>query len=145
MKIYFAASIRGGRADAVLYRRLVQHLGKFGKVLTEHVGEPNLARAGEDQMPDRRTHNRDMNWLRSSQVMVAEVTTPSLGVGYEIGRAIEKAKPVFCLFRPRKGKRLSAMIAGSPHVTLCNYRTIEEAKLAIDKFFSHDSKKTRLT
>jgi len=145
MKIYFAASIRGGRADAVLYRQLVQHLGKFGKVLTEHVGEPDLARTGEDELPDRRIHDRDMRWLRSSQVMLAEVTTPSLGVGYEIGRAIEKGKPVFCLFRPRKGKRLSAMIAGSPDVTLCNYRTIEEAKLEIDRFFSHDPKKTRLT
>ena len=136
MKIYFAGSIRGGRADVGLYRQLIRHLGNFGKVLTEHIGEPDLDTTGEDELPDQHIHNRDMKWLRSSQLMVAEVTTPSLGVGYEIGRAIEEGKPVLCLFRSRKGKKLSAMIAGSPDLTLCNYRTVEEAKLAIDRFFS---------
>ena len=135
MKIYFAASIRGGRGDADIYRQLIAYLGKFGKVLTEHIGEPDLARKGEDELPDQYIHNRDMKWLLSAQLMVAEVTTPSLGVGYEIGRAIEKGKPALCLFRPRKGKKLSAMIAGSPDLTLRNYRTLEEAKLAIDRFF----------
>jgi len=36
--------------------------------------------------------------------VVAEVTQPSLGVGYEIGRAIEKNKKILCLFRPDSGK-----------------------------------------
>jgi len=117
-------------------------LRKFGKVLTEHIGEPDLATKGEDGLPDQHIHNRDMKWLRLSQLVVAEVTTPSLGVGYEIGRASEKGKPILCLFRPRRGKKLSAMIAGSPDVTLCNYRTAEEARLAIDRFFSVHTKKT---
>ena len=33
-------------------------------------------------------------------VIVAEVTQPSLGVGYELGRAIENNIPTCCLFRP---------------------------------------------
>lgn len=33
-------------------------------------------------------------------VLVAEVTQPSLGVGYEIGRALEMKKDILCLFRP---------------------------------------------
>ena len=33
-------------------------------------------------------------------VLVAEVTQPSLGVGYEIGRALEMKKDIICLFRP---------------------------------------------
>ena len=36
--------------------------------------------------------------------LVAEVTQPSLGVGYEIGRAIENKKKILCLFRPDSGK-----------------------------------------
>ena len=39
-----------------------------------------------------------------SSAIVAEVTQPSLGVGYEIGRAFEKKK-ILCLFRPDSGKR----------------------------------------
>ena len=38
-------------------------------------------------------------------VLVAEVTQPSLGVGYEIGRAIDMKKKILCLFRPQSGRR----------------------------------------
>ena len=37
-------------------------------------------------------------------VIVAEVTQPSLGVGYEIGRAFDMNKPILCLYRPQQGK-----------------------------------------
>ncbi len=46
MKIYFAGSIRAGRADSQLYHRIVQLLQKYGKVLTEHVGDPNMDETG---------------------------------------------------------------------------------------------------
>ena len=36
-KIYFAGSIRGGRADAKLYHDLIQEMQKTDIVLTEHV------------------------------------------------------------------------------------------------------------
>ena len=38
-------------------------------------------------------------------VIVAEVTQPSLGVGYEIGRAYAMNKPILCLYRPQPEKR----------------------------------------
>jgi len=53
---------------------------------------------------------RDMDWLAKSQVVVAEVTQPSLGVGFEIARAITLNKPVLCLFRPSSGQRKNANI-----------------------------------
>ena len=38
-------------------------------------------------------------------VLIAEVTQISMGVGYEIGRALERGKiPILCLFRPASGK-----------------------------------------
>ena len=37
-------------------------------------------------------------------VIVAEVTQPSLGVGYEIGRAFDMNKPILCIYRPQQGK-----------------------------------------
>ena len=37
--------------------------------------------------------------------IVAEVTQPSLGVGYEIGRAVAMDKKILCLYRPQDGKR----------------------------------------
>lgn len=48
MKIYFAGSIRAGREDAHLYARIVAILKKYGTVLTEHVGNPNLSISGSN-------------------------------------------------------------------------------------------------
>lgn len=37
-------------------------------------------------------------------MVVAEVTQPSLGVGYELGWAVALGKPILCLFRPQSGR-----------------------------------------
>ncbi len=134
MKIYFAGSIRGGREDAKLYQEIIEHLKNFGEVLTEHIGNLNLSHIGNDGPTDEFIHNRDMEWLVSSDVVVAEVTTVSMGVGYEIGRATEMDKKVLCLFRPKKNTNLSAMIAGCPDVTLIKYSNSQEAKSELNKF-----------
>ncbi|WP_346856211.1 nucleoside 2-deoxyribosyltransferase [uncultured Draconibacterium sp.] len=134
MKIYFAGSIRGGREDAALYFKIIDHLKLFGEVLTEHVGDPSLTSAGDDGPSDKFIHDRDLEWLNASDVIVAEVTTVSMGVGYEIGRAVESGKKVLCLFRPDSGKNLSAMISGCDALTLSEYSVLEEAKTAIDRF-----------
>ena len=111
--IYFAGSIRGGRDDAELYARIVQQLSSYGQVLTEHVASPSLTDRGEAKDDERFIHDRDMAWLSQADVIVAEVTQPSLGVGYELGRAKMMGKRVLCLFRPASGRSLSAMIRGA--------------------------------
>jgi len=134
MKIYFAGSIRGGRDDAQIYFQIIEYLKSYGTVLTEHVGNPNLAQQGETLDHDQYIHDRDIQRVSESDVVVAEVSTVSLGVGYEIGRAVEQGKRILCLYRPQEGKRLSAMIAGSSGVTLQTYTTLDEAKEFIDEF-----------
>jgi nucleoside 2-deoxyribosyltransferase len=131
MKIYFAGSIRGGREDAKLYRMIIDYLKNFGEVLTEHIGEASLTSFGESGVTDKFIHDRDMCWLLSSDIVVAEVTSPSLGVGYEIGRAIEHGKRIICLYRQQNGKRVSAMIAGSKDLILEQYADLESAKKII--------------
>jgi hypothetical protein len=143
-KIYFAASIRGGRDDVDLYIELIKYLGEYGDVLTEYIGDKKLTLLGENVLTDKKIHNRDMNWLSQSKYIVAEVTTASLGVGYEIGRIVERnlwipekdRKRILCLYRHQINKRLSAMIAGSKGLTSVEYETLDEAKKAIDTFFN---------
>jgi len=137
MKIYFAGSIRGGRDDTELYLGMIKHLQTHGQVLTEHVGDKKLKVLGEDGLTDSYIHNRDLEWVLQSDAIVAEVSTPSLGVGYEIGRAVENKKPVLCIYRPQEGKRLSAMIAGCERVLTANYTNLDEAKKAMDDFFEN--------
>ncbi len=120
MTIYFAASISGGRGDQAIYQQIIELLKQHGTVLTEHFGDASLTAAGED-LDDCAIHDRDLEWLRSADVLVAEVTTPSLGVGYEIGRAVEWGTRVVCLYRPSEGRRLSGMIAGCANVVVLEY------------------------
>jgi hypothetical protein len=125
LTIYFAASIRGGRADQAIYLQIIDLLNQYGTVLTEHLGSEALGAAGED-LADCDIHDRDLEWLRRADVLVAEVTTPSLGVGYEIGRAVEWGTRVVCLHRPSDDRRLSGMIAGCPGVVVHAYRDIAD-------------------
>ena len=125
MKIYFAGSIRGGREDSNIYLQIVSILMRYGTVLTEHVADPELSVAGEE-FSDKEIHDRDLEWLRSCDCLVAEVTKPSLGVGFEIGRATEWGKQVLCLYRRSEQRSLSAMIAGSDKVTVEMYQSVGE-------------------
>lgn len=140
MHIYFCGSIRGGRNDVALYQKIVKKCQQFGTVLTEHVSHSNLTEKGEDAslQGDKAIHDRDMKWLEMSDVVVAEVTQPSLGVGYELGRAVDMRKKIFCLFRPSSGKVLSAMIRGAEDGSLFLVRDYceDEVEQILEEFFN---------
>jgi hypothetical protein len=125
MKIYFAGAIRGGREDTSIYLHIVSMLARYGTVLTEHVGDPNLDVKGE-ALSDQQIYDRDLEWLKSCDYLVAEVTAPSLGVGFEIGKTTEWGIQVLCLYRPSETRSLSAMIAGCDKVTVETYRSVDE-------------------
>jgi nucleoside 2-deoxyribosyltransferase len=125
MKIYFAGSIRAGREDVDTYHRIINQLKQYGEVLTEHVGDYSLSIEGQNQLPDTYIHDRDLEWLQSSDVIVAEVTVPSLGVGYELATAVKENIPVIALFRNAEGRQLSAMIRGSKGIDTIDYNDIE--------------------
>jgi 2'-deoxynucleoside 5'-phosphate N-hydrolase len=131
LEIYFAGSIRAGRDDVATYRTLVAHLKQYGDVLTEHVGDYALSLHGQSHLSDSYIHDRDLEWLHDADIVVAEVTTPSLGVGYEIATAVHQRTPVLALYRGERD-RLSAMIAGSAGVTTVPYTELPEALGAID-------------
>ncbi len=134
MRIYFAGSIRGGREDAALYRRIISLLTEYGEVLTEHIGDTGLTEAGENGPSDEAIYARDMAWLAKADGVVAEVTTPSHGVGYEIAQAELLGKPVLCLHRPSAGRRLSAMLAGNPALRCETYESVEELRPILERF-----------
>jgi len=84
---------------------------------------------------DRAIHDRDLAWLKEADCLVAEVTTPSLGVGFEIGKATEWDMRVLCLFRPSAGRALSALIAGSDRVAVREYKSVADVEEIFDDFF----------
>jgi nucleoside 2-deoxyribosyltransferase len=136
MKIYFAGSIRAGRGDREVYLAMIRYLQQYGQVLTEHIGYQDLTDLGDDGPSDQWIYDRDMAWLGEADVVVAEVSTPSLGVGYEIGKAEALGKRVLCLYREQAGKLLSAMISGNKTLRVARYQDLEEAIHHIDGFLN---------
>lgn len=134
-EIYFACSIRGGRDDAETYAAMVQYIKTNAVVLSEIFAEGKLTATGS-LGPSSDIHAKDLAWVRQADAVIAEVTNPSLGVGYEIAKAEEWGKPVLALFRDDGTRKLSAMIDGSPHTQTVYYTKLEEAFMAIDKFFA---------
>ncbi len=133
-KIYFAASITAGRDDQPTYEVIVRELEKYGTVLTELIGSPNLSAMGEE-FSQKEIHDRDVSWLLESDCVVAEVTTPSLGVGYEIATAFLNQIPILCLFRSSTNRRLSAMVAGCSGATVKYYEINDQIPELIQEFF----------
>lgn len=131
MKIYFAGSIRGGRVDAELYRRIIQYIKKNHIVLTEHIGSPDL-HTDEQGKKDQDIYDQDMAWLRESDMLIGECTCPSLGVGYELAYAEKCGKPCH-VFYNRDKAHLSAMITGNPYFHVHPYGLEEEIYAVIDE------------
>ena len=140
MKIYFAGAIRGGRDETDIYNNIITYLSSKAEVLTEHVRSSELTTIGETIRSDGEIFLRDMEWLQSADLVIAEVTTPSLGVGYELGIAEKLKIPALCLYRPIKGKRLSAMISGNEKFNCQAYQTLDDAKVHINKFLKQEQK-----
>ena len=119
-KVYFAGSIRGGRQDAELYKRMIAYIQRQHKVLTEHVGDLSKSRTEGLKDRDVAIYEQDTAWLREADVVIAECTTPSLGVGYELAYAEAHGIPVH-IFYDKSRVNLSAMLTGDKYFQIHPY------------------------
>ena len=125
LKIYFAGSIRGGRNKAEDYKKIADYIEEYAEILDKHVVDPNLNSKGESKKANE-IYERDINWIKQCDILIAEVTNPSLGVGYEIAYAEKLGKKIICLCE--KNTNLSAMINGNPNLDVISYLSVCELK-----------------
>ncbi len=136
MNVYFSCSITGGRQDELAYQAIVAALLSGGhEVPTAQLSETNIT-VLEGQVSPEEVYQRDMAWVTGCDALVAEVSTPSHGVGYEIAAALMLGKPVFCCYQ--QGRRVSKMITGNSHprLRLCAYQSPSEAVAAMEAFLA---------
>jgi len=132
MKIYFAIPMISGKSPAVPYKEIRDFLVENGhQVLTEHLLEEG-AWESESQLPREFIFQRDISWLKEADLMIAEVSVPSLGIGFEIAYVLGLKKEMLCL--ALDGVRVSAMIEGNKNLTLIRYRDSQEALRAVRAF-----------
>jgi nucleoside 2-deoxyribosyltransferase len=134
MDLYFSCSLTGGRRDQPVYAALVTHLQALGhRVLTAHLASETVT-AEDGGVSAEAVYERDTAWLRDCHVVIAEVSTPSHGVGFEVAYALERGKPVLCL--ARDGIRVSKMLTGIQQAgfVFATYETPEEALTRMESF-----------
>lgn len=134
MNLYFSCSLTGGRSHAAIYGVIVDHLISQGhEVPTSRLAHPEVMR-DEESVDPAEVYQRDITWLRGCDAVIAEVSTPSHGVGYEIAYALSLSKPVLCCYQ--LGIPVSKMLTGndSPGIVLRSYRDGAEVLAIVDAF-----------
>ncbi len=136
MNIYFACSITGGRAFEAVYQALTAALLADGHIVpTAHLADSGVLQL-EGVVSPAEVYERDVTWIREADALIAEVSAPSHGVGYEVGYALQAGKKVLCL--SRQGVKVSKMITGNPdpNLQVCTYKEDQEAVSLVRAFIA---------
>ena len=145
MNIYFACSITGGRREESIYQLIADGLLAEGhNVPTAHLSDSNVMTI-EKIVDPFEIYERDINWIENCHALVAEVSTPSHGVGYEIAYALSISKPVLCLHH--QDKMVSKMITGNrqPGIQVSAYTYPDEILPLIRDFLTRVNPENTLT
>jgi nucleoside 2-deoxyribosyltransferase len=134
MNLYFSCSLTGGRSDEAVYAAIVDHLLSRGHTVpTAHLARAEVMELEEVVEPSQ-VFRRDREWIKGCDALIAEVSTPSHGVGYEIALGLSLGKPVLCLHRAQA--KVSKMLTGNdaPTLRVVAYRDGHELLEWLDGF-----------
>lgn len=131
MKIYFCGSMTFDHSKASDYQKMIEKLESYGEVLNKFVGNDKVKEFEPSYVFKRDTSNLDI-----SDLLVADVTVVSTGVGFEIGYFTTKNKPMLILYDKTKPVP-SASVRGIVNSCVDNYSNIDEALLKIDEFMKN--------
>ena len=133
MIIYCAGPIKGDTTFQKFYLEIIDFV--------ESEGHTRLAGISADltstiPLTDKQVYKRDLKWIDGSKIMIAEISAPSLGVGFEIAYAVyNKKMPVLALVN-NSVKNVSAMITGcdSNLLTVAKFSNPEDLKEIIRSY-----------
>lgn len=135
MIIYCAGPIRGDLTHQDFFKKMIEYVESLGNtILTEFSNKFSST----IPLTDKQTYKRDLKWIDGSKAMIAEISGPSLGVGFEISYAIFQRKlPVLAIYNSEV-QQISAMILGcdSPLLTISKYRDEDDMKRIIKNYLS---------
>ena len=139
MRIYLACTVRGERSGVLAGRAICQRLQQHGhEVLTTHLLADDVDRA-EAALTEEQVYRRDLDWLSRCDVLVAEASGSSYGVGFEvgflIGRARETRQRVLLVYDAARRHAVSRLITGNcdEACTTFAYHSIDDLAAFIDQ------------
>lgn len=136
MIVYCAAPIRGDQKFHNYCFDIIKQVSSLG-----HTALSELNDEFKPALPltDAEIFSRDTKWIDKSEIVIAEVSGPSLGVGFEISYSLYKKKiPVLALVNS-EAKDVSAMITGchSELLKITKYSDTEDLKKAVSTFIKN--------
>ena len=141
MTVYLACTVRGDRAGVTAGRAICDRLERGGhRVLTKHLLADNVE-AAESQLTEEEVFRRDLEWLTSCDVLVAEASGSSYGVGFEVGYVLARAgttgQRVVLIYDGARRHTISRLITGNrdPACTVFGYQSLDELLSFIDRQF----------
>jgi nucleoside 2-deoxyribosyltransferase len=142
MRIYLACTVRGDRGGVAAGRAICERLERHGhEVLTTHLLADNVETA-ESQLTEEHVFRRDLDWLGACDVLVAEASGSSYGVGFEVGYVLGRAhatgQRVVLLYDRSRQHAISRLVTGNRDAacTTFGYASIDELTTFIDRQFA---------
>jgi nucleoside 2-deoxyribosyltransferase len=142
MTIYLACTVRGDRGGVIAGRVICARLQHHGhEVLTTHLLRDDVETA-ESQLTERDVFERDLDWLSRCDVLVAEASGSSYGVGFEVGyvlgRAAQTGQRVVLLYNTGRRHAVSRLITRNSDAacTTLGYSSVDELAALIDERFA---------
>jgi len=93
-------------------------------VLTGHLLDDGVERA-ESALTERDVFERDMDWLAAADLLIAEASGSSYGVGFEVGfvlgRSDVTAQRVLLIYEAARRPVVSRLITGNVHPNCTTY------------------------
>jgi nucleoside 2-deoxyribosyltransferase len=133
MKVFFIAD-RRAKDKMKVYNDIIKEIEKSGS----KVDRSWINRSSEEDSHDiENAYKRNMKSIKEADVVVAEVTELTSGVGFLISTALNQKKPVLALFNKANGGTPSNTLKGSNN-KLMDYReyTVNDIPSQIKGFFA---------
>jgi hypothetical protein len=142
LRIYLACTVRGDRGGVVAGRTICERLTALGHtVLTAHLLADDVEHA-ESLLSEDQVFRRDLDWLTGCDVLIAEASGSSYGVGFEVGyvlgRAATSRQRVVLVYDRARREAISRLITGNCDAacTTFGYPSLDELRAFIDRTFT---------
>lgn len=133
MKIYISGSIYGGQEKIETYKILIKELEKYGIVYDKQIADPEVIDKEVFQKDEEIFLNLE-SCIKDADILFAEITVPSLGVGYEIGLADSLGKKIIGIYDKTKINKVSTMLRGNKRIRIIEYSNIKEITDNLERY-----------